>query len=243
MCYHTTLSKHLDRVTRYLETPMVEEEKYTPYFCLNGFTHDYVYIVPQNDPKHMYAGSWGLVPDYALNAPRAFYKDGKYNTLNARGEVIFESRTYKNFIHQRCLIFADGFFEPHYFAPKKQQPYFCFLPDSREDDERKLFCFAGLYSRDDEGNYYVTQLTVEANEFFAEIHNKAKRMPLVLDDRYVRKWLKNDLEDNEVKDIIRAGFTRDDFEAYPVQNIYQRSIDANHPEILKPVPSLQQGLF
>ena len=185
-----------------------------------------------------------MVPEYRLNDPGGFFKNGRYNTLNARGEDIFESRAYKNHVHQRCLIFGDGFFEPHYYGTNKQQPYFCYIPSSAEDDGRKLFCFAGLYSRDNEGNYYVTQLTVEANEFFAEIHNKAKRMPLVLDDRCVRKWLENDLGDNEVKDIIRAGFTQDDFEAYPVQNIYKRSIDSNHPEILKPVPPLQEkGLF
>lgn len=244
MCYHTTLSKRLDKVTRFLDTPMVDEEKYTPYYCRNGFTHDYVYIIPQDDPQHMHPGLWGLVPEYSLTNPGDFYKSGKYNTLNARGEDIFKSRTYKNHVHQRCLIFSDGFFEPHYYGTSKQQPYFCYVPKSNEDDGRRLFCFAGLYSKDDQENFYVTLLTVEANDFFAKIHNKAKRMPLVLDDMYVRHWLESGLNDNAVRDLIKVGFTHDEFEAHPVKNIYKRDVEANTSEILQPVTPLKaQGLF
>ena len=239
MCYHTTLSKRLDKIIGFLNSPLVDEEKYSPYYCLNGFTHNYIYIVPQEDPKHMYPGFWGLVPEYALGNPDDFLKNGRYNTLNARGEDIFKSRTYKNHVHQRCLIFADGFFEPHYYAPKKQQPYFCYIPDSNEEDGRKLFCFAGLYSSDSSGNFYVTQLTVEANDFFAEIHNKAKRMPLVLDEKCIGNWLENDLSDDDVQDLIKVGFTQDDFEAHPVENIYKRGIETNAPAILQPVAPLQ----
>ena len=244
MCYHTTLSKRLDKLIGFLNTPMIDEEKYDPYYCLNGFTHGYVYIIPQDDLKHIQAGFWGLVPEYALGNTGDFFSNTKYNTLNARGEDIFKSRTYKNHVHQRCLIFADGFFEPHYYAAKKQQPYFCYIPDSNEEDGRKLFCFAGLYSSDSSGNYYVTQLTIEANSFFAEVHNRAKRMPLVLDNMYIRDWLDNDLSDKGVQDLIKVGFTQDNFEAYPVENIYKRGVDTNSPDILNPVPVLKtQSLF
>ena len=244
MCYHTALTKEKKVVSDYLSTPFIDEDKYEPFFCLNGFTHSSIYILPQDDPQKIHSAKWGLIPQYRLGDPEEFYGNG-FNTLNARSEGIFASKTYRNHVGKRCLIFSDGFYEPHYYDKqlKKQQPYFCYIPDSEQKDGRKLFCFAGLYSKDKNENYYVTQLTTKANEFFMKVHNKAKRMPLVLDDNYLRDWLRKDLEEKAIQDLMGMGFTHRRFDAYPVRNIYKRGIEINSPETLQPTEPLKENLL
>lgn len=90
----------------------------------------------------------------------------KTNTPNARSEEIFEKKTYSPHVHERCLILADGFFEPHTYPDGSKQAYFCYIPDAESEDGRKLFCMAGLFNSSGEGNYYTTLLTTEAMSFF-----------------------------------------------------------------------------
>ncbi|MDT0685587.1 SOS response-associated peptidase [Autumnicola psychrophila] len=238
MCYHTALTKRPEVIEQHLRIPFIDVDVYEPYYYQNGFTHDYMYIIPQNESTHIYPANWGLIPKYQLNDPEKFYSNFKYNTLNARSEDIFKTTTYKNHIHERCLIYCDGFFEPHAHPDGSKQAYFCYIPDATEQDGRKLFCFAGLYSSDGRMSYYTTLLTTEADAFFSEIHNEAKRMPFVLDDEYLKQWISNDLSDKDVKEIIKEGYTNDKFSAYPVtKDFYSRkkSIDKNSPNILKEV--------
>ena len=64
-------------------------------------------------------------------------------------------------------------------------------------------------------------------------------MPLVLDEDYIGNWLETDLSGENVQEVIETGFTQDDFEAYPVEKIYQRGIDTDSSKILESVPPLQ----
>lgn len=127
-----------------MQRPFIAHYVYEPYFYNNGFNHGFLYIIPQEESKHIYPSNWGLVPRYKLRDPDGFYKIGKTNTLTARSEEIFEKKTYQPHVHERCLILADGFFEPHTYPDGSKQAYFCFIPDEKQEDGRKLFCMAGL---------------------------------------------------------------------------------------------------
>lgn len=91
-----------------------------------------------------------------------------------------EAKSYKEpILKRRCLILADGFFEPHYPNDNfKAKPKYCYL------EGRKLFTFAEVYYLYSPDYYSVSLITTEANPFFEEVHNKKKRMPLVLDASY-----------------------------------------------------------
>lgn len=68
-----------------------------------------------------------------------------------------------------------------------------------------------------------------------EVHNKGKRMPLVLDAHYYEDWLDEELSIPEVNELMAAGITTKSFGAYPVSNdLYKRNIDTNRPYIIKP---------
>lgn len=242
MCYQKSLNQSEDNLTRYMDRPPVEEGILEPYYLNDGFTHSYIYIIPMNEPTHWYPASWGLVPTYT--EPEAFYKSGKYNTLNARDDKVFDSRLYGKPIREgRCLIFADGFYEPHHFG-KESQPYFCYLQESENYKDRSIFTFAGIYTLDAEGSYYTSLITVEANLLFEKVHNKARRMPLVLDRKFEKEWLEQGQSEAIIKDIMNEGFTSKSFTAHPVMNYrLKKNRDLKNTEkAIEPVEAIDKSL-
>ena len=164
---------------------------------------------------------------------------------------MFESDLYSQFIEgQRCIIYADGFFEPHAAAGvAKKIPYFF------KEKNHELFAFAGIYAKvkqDQETGYAASIITTEANDFFKAIHNKPNakgsyRMPLILDPTHYEAWLQTNTTE-EVKDLLN-GFTQQELVSYPVStNVFSTQKDSNVPNILDNVPFAQQlnfgdGLF
>jgi putative SOS response-associated peptidase YedK len=69
-----------------------------------------------------------------------------------------------------------------------------------------------------------------------QVHNKGKRMPLVLDAHYYEDWLDAGLSIPEVNELMAVGMTSKPFSAYPVSNdLYKRNIDTNRPYIIEEV--------
>lgn len=242
MCYKKSLYQSEANLTRYINRPPIEEDILEPYYLNDGFTHNTIYIVPMDNSTHWYPAKWGLVPGYST--PDDFYKDRRYNTLNARDDRVFESRLYSKPIREgRCLIFADGFFEPHHYG-KESQPYFCYLEESKNYKERELFTFAGIYTSDGEGSYYTSLITVDANPLFEKVHNKAKRMPLVLDRKYEEEWIAEGQSESIIKDIMHDGFTSKSFTAHPVINYrLKKNWDIKNTEkAIEPIEALDSGM-
>lgn len=237
MCYATSLRKRegeiRDRLHDELGVEFGIDLEYEPFYHRNGFTHQNLYIIKMDEPEVIYPAAWGLVPNWGtLNAPE-FWK--KSNTLNARAESMFEKPSFKDSANdKRCLILADGFFEPHH-VNGISIPYFCYQP-SKKYPEGDLFLFAGLYNELDDELFTTTILTIEANEFFAEVHNQKKRMPLVLAYDLYEDWLDDGLNPSQVNELMAFGFTHRDFKAHPVtRDLYKKGIDTNKPEFLRPV--------
>jgi len=218
---------------------MFIEDLYQPYYFQNGFTHNNLFCIPMERPSKIYPMEWGLIPTYSENDVEGFRK--KYNTLNAKAETLFDSTVYRESAKERrCLIIADGFFEPHYPNDKfkgKSESKYCYLED------RKLFTFAGIYNEIKSDYFNVSIITTSANPFFEKIHNKKKRMPLVLDPNMEGEWLNDTLSKDQVKEILNDGFIKEDFKAHTVNSVYKRGVDHNVPETLEPISNKQQNLF
>ena len=121
--------------------------------------------------------------------------------------------TYKDSVaEKRCLILADGFFEPHH-ENGQAIPYFCSQP-SKAYPEGDLFLFAGLYTELNDNTLTTTILTTEANPFFMEVHNKGKRMPLILDNMLLEDWLDDGLNTQSINELMATGFTNNSFKAH-----------------------------
>lgn len=48
-----------------MDTPPYSKEIYQTYYMNDGFTHDFVYIIPQDEPIHCHSANWfkGGSPD------------------------------------------------------------------------------------------------------------------------------------------------------------------------------------
>ena len=237
MCFSTSLRKNRKEIERKLISQMPANfeipSEYEPYYHLNGFTHDNVFIIKMDDQQAIYPASWGLVPDWAKHDPKSFLK--KSNTLNARSETIFEKSSFKKSAEEkRCLILADGFYEPHH-ENGLSIPYFCYQP-SKDYPEGDIFMFAGLYTELDNDLITTTIITTEANDFFSEVHNKRKRMPLVLADDLYEDWLDEGSNSQTLNELMAHGFSSEEFRAHPVsRDFYKKGIDTNKPYIVEPV--------
>lgn len=236
MCYSTALRKKKEAIEKNLLSQIPakfpENTEYEPFFHLNGFTHGNLQIIKMEEPDKICSASWGLVPTWATHDPISYRK--KSNTLNARSETIFKKASFRESASEkRCLILADGFYEPHH-ENGISIPHFCYQP-SKDYPQGELFLFAGLYNELDENVTTATILTVGANEFFAEVHNKKKRMPLVLDEYHYEDWI-DDLSDSELNEIMSIGFTSKPFLAHPIsRDLYKKGINTNQPYIIEPV--------
>jgi len=237
MCYSTALRKKKEQIEQRLVNQIPAKfpgsTNYQPYFHLNGFTYGDLQVITMDAPEIITTAKWGLIPDWATHNPEAFRK--KSNTLNARSESLFEKASYKDSAeNKRCLILADGFFEPHH-ENGVANPYFCYQP-SKEYPEGDLILFAGLYNNLDDKTITTTILTTEANGFFAEIHNKKKRMPLILDENYFEDWLDKGINTQSINELMVTGFTNKNFKAHPInRDLYKKNIDTNKPYITEPI--------
>lgn len=238
MCYSTALRKQREkieqRILSQIPAKFSQESTFKPYFHLNGFTHGNLQIITMDNPEYIVDAEWGLIPSWSIHNPEGFRK--KSNTLNARSESIFEKSSYaESAENKRCLILADGFFEPHH-ENGQAIPYFCYQP-SEAFPEGDVFLFAGLYNELDSKTLSTTILTTEANPFFMEIHNKGKRMPLILDPNFFEDWLDDGMTNQEINEIMVTGITTKAFKAHPIsRDFYKKGIDTNQPYIIEPVP-------
>ncbi|HXE41864.1 MAG TPA: SOS response-associated peptidase [Candidatus Baltobacteraceae bacterium] len=104
--------------------------------------------------------------------------------INAKAETI-SSTSFKQHLHHRCLIPADGFYE--WTADKT--PIRFTLPHDEP------FCFAGLWQEEtkheidlDTKEHRCVILTTTPNETVARVHN---RMPLIVHPNHYDWWLKD----------------------------------------------------
>ena len=151
---------------------------------LNGFAHPNAPIIIDKYPNQLKMERWGLLPSF-VKEPDAF----KTNTLNAKIETL-EETVYKNSVNNRCLVIASEFYEWKHIGKEK-------IKHRIWTADGEPFAFAGIYqpfydSAEDRTIYTFTILTTEANELMADIHNSAKRMPVVLKKEEESLWLQGE---------------------------------------------------
>jgi putative SOS response-associated peptidase YedK len=236
MCFHasiTSKAQHLEeRSSSVFVNTKVKSQFNEPHYHLNGFAHPNLPIVTQELPEKILPAVWGIAPPN-INPEdlEAYYKKASKfgGGLNARSEKLDSHFLYKMaYKSQRCLIYVDAFFEPHH-VKSKSYPYLV----KRKD--REMMALAGLYTRFENGLVTCTIITKPASNFLAEIHNKKKRQPTILNAEMEFKWISNDLDDHSIVEVINSDHGDDHIEAYPVSKKLQSpKEDSNRPEILEP---------
>ncbi len=156
---------------------------------------------------------WGLVPHWWKKP----LSEKRFSTFNARSEKGASAASFRTAFKKRhCLIPASGFYE--WKGPKGQkQPYAIGLQN------RRWFCFAGLWDRATIEEHSVdgetveervidsfTILTTAPNDMMKDIHN---RMPVILNPGDYKVWLE---PENDNGTALLKPFPGDLMHAWPV---------------------------
>lgn len=227
------------------DSTFVEEEYFGPRYVQNAFEFPKWPVISHEKPEEIVMMNWGLIPSW-MRDPESAVKF-RVNTVNARAETIFEKPAFrKSAANSHCLVIADGFFEFREVNGKKY-PYYIRV---RGGDP---FAMAGLYERwvNPQSGEILTGfsvITTDANPLMAMIHNRKKRMPVILSRNEERKWL---VPGETYSGLLRP-YPEEDMEAWPVSGrISTRSEGRKSADILDPYdypelserPAAQGSLF
>ncbi|MBL37637.1 MAG: DUF159 family protein [Xanthomonadales bacterium] len=160
---------------------------------------------------------WGYHPHWAdPSAPEP---------INAKAENLESSRYFRSAFHKhRCLVPADGWYEWK-ATDKGKQPYFF----ARKDREPVLMAGIWTVTLDDRPGCAI--ITEPARGPVGRIH---ARMPVVLDDSCLQKWLDPQLQDREV---LRQSIDRlepDSLDCWPVSTAVNRTGN-DGPGLIEPL--------
>ncbi|GGW73188.1 SOS response associated peptidase (SRAP) [Winogradskyella epiphytica] len=247
MCYDikASLESQLKRAKRKGDLQTVEEIEENlipltdlPIHHMSGFSHPELLIYTDRSPNFPEVATWGLVPQWVKNEEQL--KKQWNNTLNARGETIFEKPSFRNSArNNRCIIYVDGFYEHHHYKGKVYPFYI-----SHKDDEP--LALAGLWSewKNPETGGILNSfsiVTTTGNSLMAKIHNSPKlkepRMPVILPKELEDKWLdpvEDDLDIKKIQELIQH-YPKDQLKAHTVAKLrgkdYKGNVEGTSEEV------------
>lgn len=247
MCYDIKASyeSQLKRARQNGDLQAVEEilEKLIPLTDLpiyhaSGFSHPELLIYTDNSPEFPTVATWGLIPYWVENEQQ----QKKYwnNTLNARGETIFDKPSFRESAqNKRCIIYVDGFYEHHHYN-NKTYPFYI----HRKDEEP--IALAGLWSEwkhPETGGQIISFsiITTKGNSMMAKIHNNPKlkgpRMPLILQEENEEQWLQPIQDDSDRQGVIELiqSFPENELKSHTVGKLRGKEYIGNVEEIANEV--------
>lgn len=247
MCYDIKVSfeAQLKRAKRKGDLDAVEEimEQLIPLTDLpiyhtTGFNHPDLLIYTNETPDFPIVATWGLIPHWVKDEKQQ--RELWNNTLNARGETMFEKPSFKqSALSKRCIIPIDGFYEHHHYN-NNTYPYFI----QRKDEEP--LSIAGLWNEWTNPETNVTLntfsiVTTVGNPMMAKIHNNPKikgpRMPLILPEKFEDAWLhriENHLDKQKIQELIQS-FPEDELKAHTVGRLRGKEYKGNVENITEKV--------
>lgn len=211
-------------------TDAIEGQMAFKFFHVSGFAHPHIMAVTDRHPDRFTALQWGLIPFWVKDHKAAV--ELARQTLNARSDSVFTKPSYRKAImERRCVIPVNGFYESRDIKGTKF-PYFVHLPDE------KIAWLAGIWERwvdPETGELLETCsiITTAANPFMERIHNVKKRMPLILDEASIDRWLDRSADMEELQSVMTpyCGV----LEAHTVSRLVNRKRDqTNIPEVSMP---------
>lgn len=173
--------------------------------------------------------TWGLIPSWS-NEPKGL--------INARAETLDSKPSFsESFLHRRCLIPADGFYEWKRTGRARQAFFF-------QMNDEAPFAFAGLWDawkRNGETIKSCAIVTTGANDLLEPVHD---RMPVILPEEYWKLWLDPRTPPAELKDLLLP-FPAAAMKSHPVgSNVNYPAID--NEDLIKRVdaePGTTPSLF
>jgi putative SOS response-associated peptidase YedK len=238
MCYRYSVPGPDQLVNRF-STVFLEEVSFKKVYHASSFDLPKLPVISNEDPNHIQLFTWGLIPFWVKNHTSA--GELRLKTMNARAESIFDKPAFRHAAEKKhCLVLADGFFEWQEYHGKNY-PYYIRLKN------HEPFAMAGLWetwndpATAEELQTY-TVITTKANPLMEQIHNKKKRMPVILPKEDERAWI-DPVLDKHAYQALLAPYDERRMEAFTISRlITSRQRDVNVPEVVQPFtyPELQK---
>lgn len=204
-------------------------------FNIPAYKSPYMAIITESEM--LQPMRWGLISHVTKDRETVIEKDKKNWYKNARSETVFTTWPYKLSIgSQRCIIPSSGFFEWHENPDGTKSPYFIHLPDT------EVFSIGGIWDKWTDPNtgediQSFVMITTHANELLSEIHNSGQnpfRMPLIIPESNIEKWLNSDLPNERIIDLLHP-YTAKGMDAYEVDKNFKRLDQIFNPDIIKKI--------
>lgn len=231
MCFSVNVNLVKEELENRYGATFPDSEKYSPSYYYHAFGLPEIPVICSGRTDRIQLLKWGLIPSWVKSKESA--SEIRFKTFNARAETIDSKPSFSSsFSSKRCIIPVKGFFEWQHDGAKKI-PWYIYRADN------EIISFAGLWDEWVEtatGELYSTFsiVTTDANELMAEIHNSAKRMPVILDRHSEKLWLDIDAPETEAINLLEP-CSSDLLKAHTISDLVNRkSADRNTVEVIRP---------
>ena len=228
MCFTVNVNLIREELESIYGRDFIDHEKYRPSYYYHAFSLPFLPVVASNRVQLM---QWGLIPLWVRDMTQA--EEIRKKTFNARSESISEKPSFaESFVSRRCIVPVNGFFEWQHRG-KNRIPWYIM---SSESDHLDMGGIWNEWSDPMTGNIYPTFsiVTTEANELMADIHNTARRMPLILDRNSIETWLSITTDSSDLRNLL-APLPSSGLSAHTIGPlISNRKGDKNSPDLIAP---------
>ncbi|MFN2530119.1 MAG: SOS response-associated peptidase [Pyrinomonadaceae bacterium] len=181
------------------------DELVVPRFNIAPGQHVLAILDGGNSPADLLL--WGLIPSWSSDS-KGF--------INARAETLQDRPSFSDaFLHRRCLIPADGFYEWKRTGRARQAFYF-------QLRDEVPFAFAGVWDTWKTGQQAIAScaiITTKANELLNPIHD---RMPVIVKPEKYDLWLDRQTSVTELQKLL-CPFPAEEMNSYPVSSGVNRA--------------------
>ena len=231
MCFTVNVNLIKEELENRYGATLIDPDKYRPSYYYHAFAFPDLPVLCSGDPGKLKMLKWGLIPSWTRSLDDA--KEIRLKTLNARSESVNKKPSFSSsFRSKRCIVPVKGFYEWQH-SGKEKIPWYIY----RSDNE--IMSLAGIYDEWEETNTgqvisTFSILTTDATDLMAEIHNSAKRMPLVLDKNLEQQWIDISTSEPELMKML-APYPSEILKAHTIGPlINSRTAERNSPEVIAP---------
>ena len=228
MCVFLTLRLNKAQVKKQYDTLGVDNLFFGPYYVQSAFSFSKWPVISSKNPEYVSMMNWGLIPHWVKDEEAA--KKIRASTVNARIETIGEKPSFRKAVKSsRCLVLTDGFYE-YRELNRMKYPYFIQMANAEP------FAMAGIYDEwvSRESGELINSfsiVTTEANELMSKIHNRKKRMPVILKEDMRKDWLSFKIDPRQLRQPLPSEF----LESWTVSKAFnRRDGSGNSPDVIAP---------
>ncbi len=240
MCFSVNVNLVKEELENRYGATLIDTDNYRPSYYYHAFSLPEMPALCSGNPHKIQLLKWGLIPSWTRSIADA--NAIRHRTFNARAESIETKPSFSSsFKSKRCIIPVKGFFEWQHRG-KNKIPWYIY------HHENEIISLAGLYdewSESTTGELYSTFsiITTDANELMAEIHNSARRMPVILDKSAELKWIDLSIPSEETAGILQP-YPSDLLKAHTIGPLVNdRNANRNTPEVIRPYPRSKDNLL